>query len=58
MRGTSADHQSRVDTERRQYETLRQEGVTPDNARRIAREASELTHRQVDRNHSDAAKRR
>lgn len=56
--GTSADHQSRPDTERRQYDILRQSGVTHDHAQRISRDASEQTHRQVDKNHSDRPKGR
>jgi hypothetical protein len=47
------DHQSRRDTERAGYETLRQQGVTPDAARHIARDASEQVHRNVDRTHTD-----
>lgn len=50
---TSRDHQSRSDTERSGYERLRESGVRPDEARKIAREASESTHRNADRIHSD-----
>lgn len=49
----SRDHQSRRDTERSGYDTLRQQGVTPEHARRIAREASETVHRNVDKAHRD-----
>ena len=48
------DHQSRRDTERNGYETLRQQGVSPDAARSIARDASEQVHRNVDRVHTDS----
>lgn len=45
------DHQSRSDTERRGYDVLREQGIKPEHARRIAREASETVHRNVDKKH-------
>lgn len=44
-----SQHQSRRDTERSGYDKLRQNGVTPENARKIAREASETVHRNIDK---------
>lgn len=46
-------HGTRQRTERDGYDRLRQNGVTPDAARKIAREASETAHRNADRLHSD-----
>lgn len=47
------DHQSRGDTERAGVDTLRKAGIPADAARRIAREASEQVHRNIDRKNSD-----
>ena len=46
--GASA-HSSRTATEQRGYQQLREAGVTADNARRIARQASEQTHTRLER---------
>ena len=53
MPGNAKDHQSRKQTEQRQYEQLRESGVTKEAARSIARESSEAVHRNADRTHSD-----
>lgn len=53
MNKTSADHQSRQDTERAGVDTLRQQGIPADAARKIAREASEQVHRGLDSRHTD-----
>ena len=44
------DHQSRKDSERVVYDEVRSTGVTRDNARRVAQEASERAHRNLDKN--------
>ena len=46
--GASA-HSSRTATEQRGYHQLREAGVTADNARRIARQASEQAHARLER---------
>lgn len=46
--GASA-HSSRTATEQRGYHQLREAGVTADNARRIARQASEQAHTRLER---------
>lgn len=53
MSKTSADHQSREATERAGVDTLRSSGVPADAARRIARDASEQVHRNLDKQNSD-----
>lgn len=52
-RKSPADHQSRADTERAGVDTLRQSGMPADAARRIAREAAEQVHRNLDKSNSD-----
>lgn len=52
-RKSPADHQSRADTERAGVDTLRQSGMPADTARRIARDAAEQVHRNLDKSHSD-----
>jgi histone H3/H4 len=46
--GASA-HSSRTATEQRGYQQLREAGITADNARRIARQASEQAHTRLER---------
>ena len=46
-------HQSRKETEERSYERLRKQGIKPEAARQIGREASEITHRNVDKTRKD-----
>jgi len=42
-------HSSRSATEQRGYHQLREAGITADNARRIARQASEQAHTRLER---------
>jgi hypothetical protein len=47
------DHSSRKATEARNYEQLRNAGVTPDHARRTAEKSSAYAHAAQDRLNSD-----
>ena len=52
------EHASRADTERRQYDRLRDAGIPHEKARTTAGRASELVHRGQDKLANDANPRR
>ena len=57
MPENNSNHDSRRGTESGGYQKLREAGIGHSDAQRIARQASEQVHRQIDRQHTDRGRR-